>query len=371
MFTTKNIHYLLALFILCNIVNVVVILLLKSNILSFINKIFNSQHNKDLNWYADSKLLFKSLAMMSIYFIIVVLILVQYTPSVAKCLNHLKYLVRNNGIVDFNKIPLSLYGCIGTAYLIFGITMISCTKVNIVEAMQNMDIRGVGASVENFVAGKREGYSSYSYDTNYKNLDGNYMNNHRNIRYNNKLSKYIENIGSIFFGVGLESKPECCNSNQYTSSGCLCVNKDNIKNLQQRGGNHNLGETFLNSFVDLNRTMIDAETTDRISTENSFVPDDQVRKTSKGYVSSVPEELEDNDSKYVVSGSAAARDIETQSAKASRELLAKGIKMKGFNTSSAPDSWDMETTHGHRNSTEIPDEVEWDSVPDRFVKKNI
>ena len=106
--------------------------------------------------------------------------------------------MRNNGIVDFNKIPLSLYGCIGTAYLIFGITMISCTKVNIVEAMQNMDIRGVGASVENFVAGKREGYSSYSYDTNYKNLDGNYMNNHRNIRYNNKLSKYIENIGFCF-----------------------------------------------------------------------------------------------------------------------------------------------------------------------------
>jgi hypothetical protein len=273
MFTTKNIHYLLALFILCNIVNVVVILLLKSNILSFINKIFNSQHNKDLNWYADSKLLFKSLAMMSIYFIIVVLILVQYTPSVAKCLNHLKYLVRNNGIVDFNKIPLSLYGCIGTAYLIFGITMISCTKVNIVEAMKNMDIRGVGASVEGFIVGKREGYTGisaespytgYSYDTNYKNSDGMYKNDHRNIQYNSTLSKYIEKIGSIFFGVGLESRPECCNHNQYTSSGCLCVNKDNIKNIQQRGGNHKYGETFLNSFVDLKRTMVDTDTKDRI-----------------------------------------------------------------------------------------------------------
>ena len=202
--------------------------------------------------------------MMSIYFIIVVLILVQYTPSVAKCLNHLKYLVRNNGIVDFNKIPLSLYGCIGTAYLIFGITMISCTKVNIVEAMKNMDIRGVGASVEGFITGKREGYTGYSYDTNYKNQDGMYMSDHRNINYNNKLSKYIAKIGSIFFGVGLESRPECCNHNQYTSSGCLCVNKDNIKNIQQRGGNHKYGETFLNSFVDLKRTMVDTDTKDRI-----------------------------------------------------------------------------------------------------------
>ena len=141
MFTTKNIHYLLALFILCNIVNVVLILLLKSNILSFINNIFGSAHNRDLNWHADSKLLFKTLAMMSIYFIVVVLLLVQYTPLVAKCLNKLKYLLRNNGIVDFNKIPIALYGCIGTAYLIFGITMISCSKVNIVNVVKNMDIR--------------------------------------------------------------------------------------------------------------------------------------------------------------------------------------------------------------------------------------
>ena len=43
----------------------------------------------------------------------------------------LKYLLRNNGILDFNKIPFALYGCIGTAYLIFGITLISCTKINI------------------------------------------------------------------------------------------------------------------------------------------------------------------------------------------------------------------------------------------------
>lgn len=257
MFSTKNIHYLLALFILCNIVNLVVILLLKSNILSFINKIFNTQYNKDLNWYADSKLLFKSLAMMSVYFIAVLLLLVQYTPLVTKCLNHLKYIMRHNGIVDFNKIPLALYGCIGTAYLIFGIMMISCSKVNIVEAMENMDIRGVGASVEGFVTRKREGYSDYSYDTEYKNSDGLYMNDHRNIQYNSTLSKYIEKIGSIFFGHGHESRPECCNNNEYTSTGCLCVNPNDINNVRQRGGNHKFGETFLNSFVDLKRTMVD------------------------------------------------------------------------------------------------------------------
>lgn len=269
MFTTKNIHNLLALFILCNIVNVVLILLLKSNILSFINNIFSSEYNKDLNWYADSKLLFKSLAMMSIYFIVVVLLLVKYTPLVAKCLNQLKYLLRDNGILDFNKIPLALFGCIGTAYLIFGITLISCSKINIFEAVKNMDIRGVGYSLEGFVRGKREGYSDYSYDTNYKNLDGMYMNEHRNIQYNNKLSKYIENVGSIFFGVGLESKTNCCNNNKFTSSGCLCVNDDNIKNLRERGGNHKLGETFLNSFTDLKRTMIDADTKDRIDSTPS------------------------------------------------------------------------------------------------------
>jgi hypothetical protein len=274
MFTTKNIHYLLALFILCNIVNIVVILLLKSNILSFINNIFNSKHNKDLNWYADSKLLFKSLAMISIYFIAVVLVLVRYTPLVTKCLNHLKYILRNNGILDFNKIPLALYGCIGTAYLIFGIVMISCSKVNVIEAMQNMDIRGVGSSLETFVTGKKEGYvgytdtdgyTNYAYDTKYKNSDGLYMNDHRNIQYNSTLSKYIQQFGSMFFGVGLESKPECCNNNEHTSTGCLCVNQDVIKNVRQRGGNHKLGESFLNSFVDLKRTMKDAKTKDRIN----------------------------------------------------------------------------------------------------------
>jgi len=315
MFTTNNIHYLLALFILCNIVNVVLILLLKSNILSFINNIFGSAHNRDLNWHADSKLLFKTLAMMSIYFIVVVLLLVQYTPLVAKCLNKLKYLLRNNGIVDFNKIPIALYGCIGTAYLIFGITMISCSKINIVNVVKNMDIRGVGYSLESFISGKREGYSNYSCDTNYKNLDGMYMNDHRNIRYNNKLTKHIENIGSIFFGVGLESKPECCNNNKYKSSGCLCVDKDNIKNLRQRGGNHKFGETFLNSFVDLKRTMVDGDTEDRISSENSF------------------------DTLGNMTG-------ETQAAKAASDAVGKGMDKKGFNEFSKPSSLDMEITHG-------------------------
>ena len=168
---------------------------------------------------------------------------------------------------------MALYGCIGTAYLIFGITMISCSKVNVIEAMKNMDIRGVGASVEGFVTGKREGYTGYSaespytdysYDTKYKNVDGVYMNDHRNIKYNNTLSKYIEKLGSIFFRPGLESRPECCNHNEYTSTGCLCVNPDDIKNVRQRGGNHKMGETFLNSFVELKRTMVDADTNDRI-----------------------------------------------------------------------------------------------------------
>ena len=278
MFTVKNIHYALSLFIICNIVNVVVILLVRSKILSFINNIFSSEHNKDLNWYADSSVLFKSLAIISVYFIAVVLLLVQYTPLVTKCLNQLKCLLRNNGILDFNKIPLALYGCIGTAYLIFGITLISCTKLNIIDSVKNMDIRGVGSSVEGFVSGRREGYSGvssnspysgYSYNTNYKNVHGMYTNDHRNIQYNNKLSKYIEKIGSIFFGVGLENNPECCRDDKHSSNGCLCVNKNNIRQLKQRGGNHTLGETFLNSFVDIKRTMVDADTKERIESGTS------------------------------------------------------------------------------------------------------
>lgn len=278
MFTTKNIHYLLALFVLCSVVNLVLILLLKSNILSFINNIFNSEYNKDLNWYADSKLLFKSLTLMSVYFIIFILLSVKYTPLIAKCLNQLKIILKNNGILDFSKIPLALYGCIGTAYLIFGIMFTSCSKINIVEAMQNMDIRGIGASIEGFVKGEIEGYTgyssrpthtNYSYNTKYKNSYGNFINDSRNIKYNSTLSKYIEKLGSIFFGLGLESRPECCNNNEYTSTGCLCVDSNDIKNVRERGGNHKLGDTFLNSFVDLKRTMTDANTEDRIQTRPS------------------------------------------------------------------------------------------------------
>ena len=316
MFTNNNIHYLLALFILCNIVNLVLILLLKTNILSFINNIFSSEYNRHLNWYADSKLLFKSLVMMTICFMVVVLLLVQYVPSVAKCLNQLKYVLSNNGIVDFNKIPLALWGCIGTAYLIFGITIISCTKLNFLDTIKNIDIMGTGHSVETFVTGKREGYTSFnSQKKNYKNQNGIYMNEHRNIRYNNLLSKYIKKTGSIFFGVGLESKPECCNNNKYTSSGCLCVNQDNINNIQQRGNNHKLGETFLNSFVDLKRTMVDANTEDRISMENSF------------------------DTLGNMSG-------DTQASKAAANAVDEGTENIGFNTTSAPTSLDMEITHG-------------------------
>jgi hypothetical protein len=251
MFSTKKVHLLLALFFICNIINLIVFLLVKSKILSIINKIFNSKYNKGLKWHANSKLFVKTLVMMSVYFIVVILLLVKYTPVVTKCLNTLTQIIRKNGIIDFKKIPLTIVLCLGTSYLIFGILLFSCLRLNITETFMNTDIRGIGDSVEGFISGKREGLTNYPYETNHrKNVNGLYLNDHRQIAYNSKFSKFIEQVGSIFFGVGLESKPECCNSNEHTSTGCLCVNPENVKNVRTRGGNHKIGQIFLNSFID-------------------------------------------------------------------------------------------------------------------------
>jgi len=239
MFSTKNVHLLLALFFICNIINVVVFLLVKSNMLSIVNKIFNSKYNKDLKWYANSKLFVKTLVMMSVYFIVVILLLVKYTPLVTKCLNNLISIISNNVIIDFKKIPLSIVLCLGTSYLIFGVLFFSCLRLNLTETCMNTDIRGVGDSVEGFISGKREGLTNYPYETKYKkNVNGLYLNDHRNIAYNSKLSNFIERAGSIFFGIGLESKPECCNSNDSTSTGCLCVNPEIVENVRIRAGNN-------------------------------------------------------------------------------------------------------------------------------------
>ena len=89
MFSSKNVYLLLALFFICNIINLVVFLLAKSNMLSIVNKIFDSKYNKDLKWHANSKLFVKTLVMMSVYFIVIILLLVKYTSHVTKCLNNL------------------------------------------------------------------------------------------------------------------------------------------------------------------------------------------------------------------------------------------------------------------------------------------
>ena len=245
MFSYKNVYFLLALFFICNIINLVVFLLVKSNILSLVNKIFDAKYNKDLKWHANSKLFVKTLVMMSVYFIVIILLLVKYTPRVTKCLNNLMSLISNNGIIDFKRIPITIVLCLGVSYLIFGILLFSCLRLNLTETCMNTDIRGVCDSVEGFVCDKKEGLTNYPtdypYETKYnKNVNGIYLNDHRNIVYNSKLSNFIEQTGSIFFGVGLDSKPECCNTNEYTSTGSLCVDPVIIKNVCSRSGNHNL-----------------------------------------------------------------------------------------------------------------------------------
>lgn len=241
MFSSKNVYLLLALFFICNIINLVVFLLAKSNMLSIVNKIFDSKYNKDLKWHANSKLFVKTLVMMSVYFIVIILLLVKYTSHVTKCLNNLMSFFSNNGILDFKRIPLTIILCLGVSYLIFGILLFSCLRLNVTETVMNTDIRGVCDSVEGFIGGNREGLTNYPYETKYKkNVNGLYLNDHRNIVYNSKLSNFIEQTGSIFFGVGLDSKPECCNTNEYTSTGCLCVDPEIIKNVRSRSGNHNV-----------------------------------------------------------------------------------------------------------------------------------
>jgi hypothetical protein len=263
MFSVKNINFILAIFFICSIINLVVMVLLKTNIIKFINTIFKSKHNQELNWTMKPDIYLKILTTATLTSVVIIIILANNTNKLVKCLNKAFTFIKNNdSIFGITQVPLSKLLCIGAGitilYFIFGILLVSISKVNIRDTILNTDILGLGKSIEKFASNNIEGLKTQQNELdNTNNINTEQMFNlkdGRNIEYGSKLSNYIEKIGSIIFADRFKCKPECCTLNKNLSTGCLCVKPDDMKFIDERGGNHKLENTFLNSFVDMKDT---------------------------------------------------------------------------------------------------------------------
>ena len=270
MFSVKNINFILAIFFICSLINLLVMVMFKTNIIRFINTIFKSKYNEDLNWTMDSSVFLKILTTITVIFIVVIIILANNTYKIVNCLNKLRGFLKNNGISAIMKVPLPVFLCIGILYFIFGIILISISKVNIRDLILNTDIRGLGDGIENFVSRKIEGLQSQQESKEEPiNINSNdnmyYLKDPRNIKYDGKLSNIIEKIGSIVFADRFKCKPECCTLNKNKTTGCLCVEPQDIKMMNERFGNHKSGNTFLTNFIDTGE--IDESTADGVTLE--------------------------------------------------------------------------------------------------------
>jgi hypothetical protein len=256
MFSVKNINFILAIFFICSLINLLVMVMFKTNIIKFINTIFKSNYNENLNWTMNSSVFLKILTTITLIFIVVIIILANNTYKIVNCLNKLRGFLSSTGICGIMKLPASVFICIGILYSVFSILLISISKVNIRDLILNTDIRGMGDGIENFVSGNIEGLDSQQQNVE-KPIDINssdnmyYLKDPRNINFGeSKLSSFIEKIGSIVFADRFISKPECCTLNENLSTGCLCVEPEDIKMMSERYGNHKTGNTFLTSFTD-------------------------------------------------------------------------------------------------------------------------
>ena len=271
MFTVKNINFILALIFIFCIINLFIVILFKSEIVNFINSVFKSKYNRDLNWRINNNMLIKSVTTLTITYIVIIIILANKSSSIANCVNKSFSFVQNDTIKSILNIPLSklscIFGGIFIIYIIFFIIIISISKINIYDTALNTDIRGFGSSIENFVSKKVEGLETQKEPSETVNINSDNfypVNNSRpHIKYNSKLSEFIEKIGSIVFADKFESKPECCEVNKNLSTGCLCVDQQSIDNMNKRFNNNTDDNNFLNSFVDFgytNESNADGET---------------------------------------------------------------------------------------------------------------
>jgi hypothetical protein len=122
-------------------------------------------------------------------------------------------------------------------FLIAILTTCSCSKVSAKEAMTNL----ANAAPLNH--------------QNNADLEGSWMSNAisyaGNMGYKSILEKHAEYKGTpvplentLFYFEDNDFKPSCCPSTYSTSTGCACLSEDQMKYLNERGGNRTLPTEF-------------------------------------------------------------------------------------------------------------------------------
>ena len=122
--------------------------------------------------------------------------------------------------------------CLIVGAILGGHLLCSCSRIGMQEGMAVM-----GASVD-YVMGE-DTVNSWT------NKANKYA---ANMGYNSASSKYSQNKGSpiplpegqLYMFSETEFKPECCPTTYSSSTGCACISEEQVRYINQRGGNRTM-----------------------------------------------------------------------------------------------------------------------------------
>ena len=134
----------------------------------------------------------------------------------------------------FNVLNAIIFLILG--FLLATLTVCACSKVSVKEAMTSFS-------------------NSATLDHNNNNVKDSWINKSLayagNMGYQTVLEKHEQYKGTpvplentLFYFQDNEIKPECCPSTYSSSGGCPCLSTDQIKYLNERGGNRTLPTEF-------------------------------------------------------------------------------------------------------------------------------
>lgn len=135
----------------------------------------------------------------------------------------------------FNMLNAVIFLVLG--FLVATLTVCSCSKVTVKEAMTNLANAATldhnnNSDIKDSWVSKSLAYAG-------------------NMGYQSELEKHEQYKGTpvplentLFYFEDNEFKPECCPSNYSTTTGCACLSSDQMKYLNERGGNRTLPTEF-------------------------------------------------------------------------------------------------------------------------------
>lgn len=185
----------------------------RDTIITSINAILKSENNKKLN-ITFTKKHFNFFVFSSSVGYIGFLLFVYLNR------NYLLNIMANSGIYvnRYLHIFIALVLLINTT---LAIIVFSCLKINITDTIKNTDIEEFTNMLSSIGGGTTE---SFTGKRNNIILDG--------IKY------FLGDKDATTFKNEATVKPECCDINPEETTGCICVDPEDIEYIKQRGGNN-------------------------------------------------------------------------------------------------------------------------------------